>query len=235
MERVSNKIMAELQKLKNDEKAKILQRFFKTGKGEYGEGDVFWGIQVPEMKRIASVHKDDQVESVAELLSNKVHEVRFTALQILTAKYAHRPDERRRVYEVYLANTQFINNWDLVDCSCYKIVGEHLLDKNRDILRTLAESKNLWERRISIVSTFAFIRNREYEDTLKISELLLHDTHDLMHKAVGWMLREVGKRCGREKEEMFLKKHHRTMPRTMLRYSLEHFPKELRDHYMYGK
>ncbi|MGE3063244.1 MAG: DNA alkylation repair protein [bacterium] len=232
MKRGENSVIKELKLLKNEEKAIILKRFFKTGKGEYGEGGVFWGIQVPLLKRIAATHINDGLDAVEKLLGSEVHEVRFTALQILVNKYEKTPSERDDVYKIYLRNTKRINNWDLVDCSCYKIAGEHLLKRKRNILYSLAKSENLWERRISIVSTFRFIQNREHEDTLKISELLLEDKHDLMHKAVGWMLREVGKRVGQDKEELFLKKHYKKMPRTMLRYSIEHFPKELKKFYM---
>jgi len=235
MKNEEKRIISRIRLLRDENKAAIFRRFFKTGKGEYGEGDVFWGVQVPEMKKIASEWVDADISTAANLLENRVHEVRFTALQIMNMKYARFPDERDEIYGIYLDNTRRINNWDLVDCSCYKIVGEHLLGRKRNVLYALAKSENLWERRISVVSTFAFIKNREYEETLKISKLLLHDTHDLMHKAVGWMLREVGKRCGRDKEEIFLKKYHKVMPRTMLRYSLEHFEKELRDYYMYSE
>lgn len=225
-------LIREIKALRDTDKAAILQRFFKTGKGEYGEGDIFYGVSVPDSKRIAKEFIEIPVSELEMLLTNKIHDIRFICLQIMVLKYQKSPEERDVLYRIYLKHAKYINNWDLVDSSSYKIVGEHLLNRDRAVLYKLAHSENLWEKRISIISTFRFIQNGEYEDTLKISEILLNDKHDLIHKATGWMLREVGKRVGREKEEIFLKKHYKVMPRTMLRYSLEHFPKDLKDFYM---
>lgn len=228
----SKNLIQEASSLKNTEKAVIFQRFFKTGKGEYGEGDIFYGLSVPQSKTIANRFISIPLNEIEALLASNIHEIRFICLQIMILKYQKSPIERDALYKIYLKNAVRINNWDLVDCSAYKIAGEHLLNGDRGILYKLARSKNLWEKRISIISTFRFIQNKEHRDTLKISEMLLHDEHDLIHKAVGWMLREVGKKCGRDKEEIFLKKYYKVMPRTMLRYSLELFPKELKDFYM---
>ncbi len=216
----------ELQKFKNSQKANLLAGFFKTGKGEYGEGDVFLGLTVPQQRQIAKKHLNLTLEELQKLLSSKFHEYRLTALFILMARYKTADKiERKEIFKFYLKNTQNINNWDLVDLSAPNIVGDYLLDTDRVILYELARSKSLWEKRISILSTYAFIKNGQFDDTLKISEILLKDTHDLIHKAVGWMLREVGKR-NQEAEEKFLQKHFRQMPRTMLRYAIERFSEE---------
>jgi 3-methyladenine DNA glycosylase AlkD len=171
---------------------------------------------------------------VEKLLTSKIHEERFCALEILVfqAEKASEVD-KKKLFDFYLAHTANINNWDLVDTSCRQIVGDFLLDKDRKILRKLAKSTDLWERRIAMISTNAFIRNNQFEDTYEIAEILLHDTHDLIHKAVGWMLREAGNR-DRKSEEAFLKKHYKTMPGTMLRYAIEKFPQDLRKAYMTG-
>ncbi len=227
-----NQAKQDLQKLKNKEKAKILSRFFKTGKGEYGEGDVFFGITVPDQRKVAKKYSNLNLEEVQDLFSSKIHEHRLVALLILIKKYKSSDAKvRKGFFDFYLKNTKNINNWDLVDLSASHIVGNYLLDKNKSILYKLAKSNDLWERRISIISTFEFIRNNRFEETLKISELLLNDRHDLIHKAVGWMLREVGKR-DQEIEEQFLKKHYRNMPRTMLRYAIERFDKDKRKFYL---
>lgn len=221
-----------LQRLANPEQAKILQRFFKTGKGQYGEGDIFLGIKVPEQRKVAKKYLDLSLKEIQEMLSSKIHEHRLTSLFILIEKYKKSNDnEKKKIFDFYLKKTKNINNWDLVDLSAPNIAGDYLSDKSRGILYKLAKSKNLWERRIAIVSTYAFIRNNQFEDTLKISEILLNDKHDLIHKAVGWMLREVGKR-NQAIEEEFLKKHYQTMPRTMLRYSIERFSEGKRKFYM---
>ena len=226
------RIEDELKELENPRKAKVLSRFFKTGKGEYGEGDVFLGVMVPETRRVAKRHRDLSLIEIQKLLNSKIHEHRLAALLILVEKFSKGDErERKRIYEFYLQNARKVNNWDLVDLSAPKIVGRHLLDGKRTVLRKLAKSRNLWERRIAIVSTYAFIKEGQYEDTLKISEMLLEDEHDLIHKAVGWMLREVGKK-DQEEEEKFLGKYHRKMPRTMLRYAIEKFDKKRREFYM---
>jgi len=222
----------DLEALKNPEKAKLLQGFFKTGKGEYGEGDIFLGIMVPNQRKVAKKYKDLPLNKIQQLLNSNIHEHRLTSLFILTDKY-QKADEKTKeeIFNFYLNNTKNINNWDLIDLSAPKIVGDYLLDKPRDILYKLANSKSLWERRISILATAMFIYNNEYKDTLKISEILLNDPHDLIHKGVGWMLREVGKK-DQAVEEEFLKKHHKTMPRTMLRYAIEKFDENKRKLYM---
>jgi 3-methyladenine DNA glycosylase AlkD len=220
-------IKREIKEKANEEKAKILQGFFKTKKGEYGEGDIFLGVSVPELRKIAKKYKE--TEDVLSLLRSKIHEERLVAILILIEKF--KSGEKEKIFKLYLENIKWINNWDLVDVSCYKIVGEYLFDKKRDILYKLACSSSVWERRMAIVSTFYFIRKNDFEETLSISEMLLEDEHDLIHKAVGWMLREVGKRDVK-KEEIFLKKYYKKMPRTMLRYAIEKFPEEKRASYL---
>jgi 3-methyladenine DNA glycosylase AlkD len=207
-------------------------RFFKCGPGEYGEGDAFLGVMVPPLRALSKKYQSIEVAEAMALLQSKWHEVRLLALMILVHQY-ERGDEREReaIYRAYLANTNRINNWDLVDCSAHKIVGAHLRDRDRTPLLVLAKSESLWERRIAIIATLDFIRHNQFVDTFLISEMLLADCHDLIHKATGWMLREVGKR-DQPALERFLRKHARVMPRTMLRYAIERFPPELRAKYM---
>lgn len=243
----------DIKSLKNDlsvysdfEKANILQRFFKTKKGEYGEGDVFVGVTVPDVRKVAKKYTDLKLEEIKKLLYSKIHEERLCALFILVEKFkiidkkdssqikAHFCVTRKEVFNFYIKNTKQINNWDLVDLSAPKIVGEYLLDKPRKLLYDFAKSDNLWKKRISIVATYTFIKNNQFRDTLKIAEVLMNDEHDLIHKAVGWMLREVGKRS-LEDEEKFLKKYYKKMPRTMLRYAIEKFPEDKRVSYIRGK
>ena len=222
----------ELKKLSNPKQAKIFQRFFKTGKGEYGEGDIFLGISVPMQRKTAVKFKQLPIKDLQALLNSAIHEHRMIALFILIKQYEKaNQQEKKTIFYFYLKNTRNINNWDLVDISAPKIIGDYLLDKPRDILYRLCKSKNLWEKRIAILATMAFVKNNEFEDTLKISEALLCDEHDLIHKAVGWMLREVGKK-NQKIEEKFLKKHYARMPRTMLRYSIEKFDEKKRKFYM---
>ncbi len=224
-------IQRKLQELGSREKAKVLQRFFKTGPGEYGEGDVFVGVKVPELRKLAKEYKKITVKEVKQLLRSAIHEERLLALFILVRKYSKGNEaEKKRIYELYLKNTQFINSWDLVDSSAHHIIGAFLVDKSKEPLYSLAKSMNLWERRISIISTFNFIKHDKYAETLKISEILLTDEQDLIHKAVGWMLREIGKRH-MPTEEKFLRKHYKRMPRTMLRYAIEKFPEDKRQGY----
>lgn len=219
--------------LKNTERAEICRRFFKTGKGEYGEGDKFLGIRVPELRKLAKQFIELDLAGIEELLKGSFHEERFVALAILVLKYKGATEqEKKQIYNFYLKNTRFINNWDLVDTSAEHIVGAYLNDKSKEILEDLARSKSLWERRIAILSTFHYIKQEKYEETFKIAQILLQDTHDLIHKAVGWMIREVGKYCGEKVEEQFLKKYARLMPRTMLRYALERFDSSVRKKYM---
>ncbi|MEK6892702.1 MAG: DNA alkylation repair protein [Nanoarchaeota archaeon] len=224
----------ELRSFANPSKAKLLQRFFKTGKGEYGEGDVFLGLVVPEQRKIAKKYCDLTLRDLQELIKSKIHEERLISLFILINKYDRASaEDKKEIYEFYLKNAKYINNWDLVDLSAPNIPGAHLVDKNREVLYSLAKSENLWEKRIAILSCFSFIKNGDFDDALKIAEILLHDKHDLIHKAVGWMLREIGKR-NKKAEEVFLKKYYKTMPRTMLRYAIEKFPENERKKYLNG-
>jgi 3-methyladenine DNA glycosylase AlkD len=221
-------------KLANPRKAEILQRFFKTRKGEYAEGDVFLGVIVPEQRKLVKKYTASlSLNNLQELLNTKIHEYRLTALLILVSKYEKDSEKRKEIFEFYLNNTKNINNWDLVDLSAPRIVGEHLINKDRDLLNHLAKSNSLWERRIAVLSSFAFIRNNQFDDAINISEMLLKDKHDLIHKAVGWMLREIGKRdIGLLKQ--FMGKHYKSMPRTMLRYAIEKFPEKERKAYLEG-
>ena len=224
----------QLKKAGNKKTAETLQWFFKTGKGEYGEGDKFLGIKVPQIREIAKVNKDLTTSEIQKALKSKFHEERLCALLILVERYSKSNEKTKgEIAKFYLDNTKYINNWDLVDLTAPKILGKHLLTRNRKILFELAVSENLWERRISILSTFWFIREKQFQDSLKIAKMLLNDEHDLIHKAVGWMLREIGKR-DLETEEKFLKKHYNKMPRTMLRYAIEKFPEKKRLRYLNG-
>ncbi|MEA3437825.1 MAG: DNA alkylation repair protein [Thermodesulfobacteriota bacterium] len=228
-------IQRKLQELGNEEKAKKHQKFFKTGPGEYGEGDIFVGVTVPELRKLAKEYKTTTLKEVKQLLHSSIHEERLLSLFLLIHRYSKGDEpEKKRIYEHYLKNTKFINNWDLVDSSAGQIVGDFLFDKSKKPLYDLVKSENLWERRISIISTFYFIKRNQFSDTLKISEILLSDKEDLIHKAVGWMLREVGKR-DMSIEEAFLKNHYQNMPRTMLRYAIEKFPESKRQRYLKGK
>lgn len=227
-----NNIINEIKESANKEKAKSLQRFFKTGLGEYGEGDIFIGLNNFDQKIIARKFCNLSLKDLESLLKNKIHECRSTALSILIDQYQKGDGiKKEKIFNLYLRNIKYINNWDLVDISSYKIVGNYLLDKPRNLLYQLSESKDVWARRISIISTFEFIRHNEFKDTLKIAGILVNDEHDLIHKAVGWMLREIGKR-NLIQEEKFLDKYHRLMPRTMLRYAIERFGKDKRVYYM---
>lgn len=218
-----------LGELGTEEKAASSAWFFKTGKGQYGHGDVFVGVTVPAQRRVARTFRELPLAEAVKLLKSNVHEHRLTALLILVEQYT-RGDERARakLVKLYLAHTKRVNNWDLVDASAPHIIGHYLLDKNRRVLYKLAKSKNLWERRIAIVATLAFIGNGESADTFAIAELLLSDSHALIHKATGWMLREVGKRVSRPALAEFINLHKAAMPRTTLRYAIEHFPPRAR-------
>lgn len=221
-------VKKELEKHASKEKAAASQRFFKTGKGQYGEGDKFIGVTVPEQRTVSKAFKELPLTEIKKLLSSPVHEHRLTALIILVNQY---PNNKDGTYSFYLENRKHINNWDLVDCSAPNIVGTHLLNNDKSTLYKLASSENLWERRIAIVSTLTFIRNKQFDDTIEISKLYLDDEHDLIHKATGWMLREMGKQD--EKELLkFLDKHHKEMPRTMLRYSIERLSQEHKKKFM---
>ena len=232
MTHVLENIKTDFQNLQNPEKAKQLSRFFKTGKGEYGEGDIFLGIIVPEQRKLAKKYSDIPLDDISHLLKSPIHEHRLTSLFILVLKYNKEDEQgKKKVVDFYVSNLKHVNNWDLVDSSAPYILGNYLLDNERSILYRLASSDNLWERRIAILSTFSFIKNNQYEDALNISGILISDEHDLIHKAVGWMLREIGKRDIKIEEE-FLQKHYREMPRTMLRYAIEKFDEEKRKSYL---
>lgn len=225
-------LIKDLHKLKNIKRAKLSQRFFKTAKGEYGEGDIFLGINVPTQRQIAIKYKNLSLSKVQKLLSNKIHEFRLVGLLILVEKYNKSSQkEKKTIVNLFLKNTKNINNWDLVDLSSHKILGDYLLNKSKNLLYSLARSKNLWEKRIAIITTFRFIKERQFVNSLKIAEILLHDTHDLIHKAVGWMLREVGKKDVNILFN-FLNKHYKTMPRTTLRYAIKCLDKKKREFYM---
>ena len=219
-------------KMGDPERARVSRSFFKTGPGEYGEGDVFAGLAVPQVRALAKELCDLPQAETAKLLRSPVHEARLLALLLLVRAYqAGGEAARERVYRLYLKNTRRINSWDLVDVSAEHIVGAYLWTRDRSVLDALAESSLLWERRIAVLATFHFIRRDSFSDTLRIAERLLRDPHDLMHKAVGWMLREVGKRDFAA-EAAFLEKHACSMPRTMLRYAIERFPETTRQRYL---
>lgn len=226
-------ILQELLSVANPKKANFLQGFFKTGKGQYAEGDVMLGIIVPITRNIVKVNPDLPFKEIQILLDSEYHEARLAGLLFLVKQFkkAKKEEERKEIFDFYLKNARKANNWDLVDVTCRDVIGIFLLDKDRDILYQLAESDNLWEQRIAIVSTWTFIKNKQYYDTLAISEKLLNHKHDLIHKAVGWMLREVGKK---DKETLvdFLELHYKQMPRTALRYAIEHFSSEEKAYFM---
>lgn len=234
-----NSLIKEIKSKENKDKAKILARFFKTGKGEYGEGDFFLGITVPISRKLAVKYSELALSDIEKLLKNKYHEIRLIALLILVHRYrtparkilAER--EKKEIVNFYLKNTKYINNWDLVDLSSHYIIGDYLLNKDRKILLKLSKSKKLWERRIAIVSTFAFIYKGESEWTFKIVKTLMSDDHDLIQKACGWMLREVGKRVSEKELLKFLDENSYFMPRTMLRYAIERLPENKRLYYLH--
>ena len=232
------KLKATLIELADPSIAEHSQRFFKTGEGEYGEGDKFLGIRVPVLRNLAKQYRAIALHDIQQLLKSEFHEQRLFALLLLVQKFSKGDvRERTSIYTLYLANTRYINNWDLVDSSAYQIMGVYLADTGKaiqqQILSNLAKSDNLWERRIAIMATFHFIRNKQFEMTLMLSRMLLNDKEDLIHKAVGWMLREIGKR-DRVTEKEFLQAHYKTMPRTMLRYAIEKFPDAERKRYLAG-
>lgn len=231
------KIIEDLKSYENPERAKASERYFKTGKGEYGEGDIFLGVRVPVLREIARKYPDTSMEDLQTLLNSRIHENRFVALVMLVNKYKKAKKnhvERMRIFQFYLKNTGRINNWDLVDVSAPKIVGDFSITDGNEIIRHLAKSNNLWEKRIAIISTFAFIAKRNFGETLAISDMLLHDDHDLIHKAVGWALREVGKK-NLGILEIFLNTRYKEMPRTMLRYAVEKMPEDKRKKYLKGE
>ncbi|HJQ12246.1 MAG TPA: DNA alkylation repair protein [Gemmatimonadaceae bacterium] len=227
-------VRRDIRALGSAERSKHSLRFFRTGPGEYGEGDKFLGLTVPEMRAIAKRHRDLAHDDVLKLLQSEWHEERLVALVLLVEAFQRGDDDRRaRIHRAYLANTKRINNWDLVDASAAAIVGGYLEPDKISLLEKLARSTDLWERRIAIVATFHFIKNHQLAPTLCIAEMLLEDTHDLIHKAVGWMLREVGKK-DLKVLDAFLVKHYRAMPRTMLRYAIERHPEPMRKRYLVG-
>lgn len=231
----AEQIEARLREMASPSDAAFLQGYFRTGPGEYGEGDRFLGIRIPALRALVREYRGVPPDTAAALLRSEWHEARLLAL-LLFADHYQRADEETReaIYRLYLANTAYVNNWDLVDSSAPYVVGAHLEHRDRSVLDDLARSESLWERRIAILATQHFIRRNDFATTLRIAEILVDDRHDLIHKAVGWMLREVGNR-DRAAEEAFLIRHHRAMPRTMLRYAIEKFPPDLRQRYLRGE
>lgn len=226
----------ELRSLANPEKAILLAGFFKTGKGQYGEGDKFLGVTVPQTRTVTRRYAELSLNEIGKILQSKFHEERLGALLILVSQYKKRDKKvQEKIFKFYLKNTEHINSWDLVDLSAHHIVGAHLANKPKTLLFKLTESKLLWERRIAMVGTFFDISNGKSETALAVAEKLLGDKEDLMHKAVGWMLREVGKRCSQEIEEKFLQKHYKKLSRTTLRYAIERFPEQKRKAYLKGE
>lgn len=228
-------LQKELSRYKNAKRAKIRQRFFKTGKGEYAEGDKFLGLTVPQIRTIAKKYSYLTLSDIRKLLTSKIHEERQAALFILVDKFQKGENEiKKEIFDLYCNLAHCVNNWDLVDCSAHKIVGAYLWhDSDRKLLTSFAKDKNLWRRRISIIATFYFVQQSSFDDALKIAEIMLRDKHDLIHKATGWMLREVAKRDFNLAEN-FLAKHCKIMPRTMLRYAIEKFPEDKRKKYLNG-
>ncbi len=223
----------ELKDFADADKAILLRRFFKTGKGEYGEGDEFIGVVVPDIRRVAKKFRDLDLVSVIKLLHSPIHEERLCALLIMVDAYEHgKPRIREKIYRTYLDNTRYVNNWDLVDLTAPQIVGQHLVEKPRTVLYRLAGSKLLWDRRIAVLACFWFIRQGDCADILSLAKRLMADRHDLMHKSLGWMLREVGKRCSEKTLTGFLDTYAADMPRTMLRYSIERLDEKTRQHYL---
>ncbi|MDP3728373.1 MAG: DNA alkylation repair protein [bacterium] len=222
----------DLLSLKNEEKAKIYADFFKTGKGQYGEGDIFLGITVPQQRIIAKKYLSLNFKDLEYFLKNPTHEYRFTSLVILTEQFKKANEkEKKKIFDFYIKQRKYINNWDLIDCTTPNIVGAYLFDKDKTILYKFAKSSSMWEHRIAILATLYFIKKNKFKETLEIAEILLNDKHDLIHKATGWMLRELGKK-DQIIEEEFLQKNYKIMPRTMLRYAIERFPEEKRSLYM---
>jgi 3-methyladenine DNA glycosylase AlkD len=225
-------VRRDIRKVARRERAKSNSWFFKTGRGEYGAGDRFLGVTVPQLRTIAREYRNMPLKYVVRLLQSPWHEERLLALLIMVGQYVRADTQTRQtIHRLYLRNTTSINNWDLVDSSAAQIVGAHLETRDRRTLRRLARSKSLWERRIAMIATYHYIKQGDFRDALAVAELLLKDDHDLIHKAAGWMLREIGKR-DRRAEERFLKKHAARMPRTMLRYAVERFPPRMRRKYL---
>jgi 3-methyladenine DNA glycosylase AlkD len=233
----SKDLRDELKRKKNPEQAFQLQRFFKTGPGQYGEGDIFWGLKVPETREVATRFHQLPLEEIELLLIDPVHECRMVAGLLLVHQFKKGSvAQKQAIYEFYRSHAIFFNNWDLVDLTCHRIMGGWLLDKDRKPLYEMAKSENLWEQRIAIVSTMAFIDKNDFNDTFGIAKILLHHKHDLIHKAVGWMLREAGKRNFLDEMEFLIENdRYKTMPRTMLRYAIEKFPESQRQAFLKGE
>lgn len=228
-------VIKELSKFKDTERAEHSSQFFKTGPGEYGEGDKFLGIKVPYQRKVAQKFRTLPAAEIEKLLRNEFHEVRLTAVFIMVSKVEKGgPEELEEMSRLYLNHLTAFNNWDLIDSSCHKILGPFLKNRERNLLYDFARSDDLWKKRIAVITCFHFINNDDYKDALAIAEILLHDKHDLIHKAVGWMLREIGNR-DLETEEKFLHQYYQDMPRTMLRYAIEKFDEPHRLRYLHGK
>lgn len=230
-------IKQELSRYADPVKKEFFPKYFKAAPGDYGEGDRFMGVTVPNQRKVAKqYYREITLEEVIKLLQDPIHECRLTALFIMVNKYERSKEEaeKEEIVQCYLDNLSFVNNWDLVDSSAYKLLGPHLEHRDRQLLYRLAESRDLWQQRIAIITTLHFVRNNDFDDTLRIAEMLLDHPHDLIHKAVGWMLREVGKR-DLDRELEFLDRHYRQMPRTMLRYAIEKLEPELRQQYLQGR
>jgi len=227
-------IQQQMKNLSDPQRAAHSQRFFKTGAGEYGEGDVFLGIKVPQIRQVAQQCLQLDDDDLVQLITSRYHEVRLLALLILVYRFPKAtPQQQKRMFNFYIKHKTYINNWDLVDCSAPVIVGAYLFDKDKDLLYKYARHKRLWDRRIAIMASFYFIKQNHYSDALKLAEILLQDDEDLIQKAVGWMLREIGKR-DLATEEAFLQRYYQQMPRTMLRYAIEKFTQKLRHQYLSG-
>ena len=234
---ILNMVKEDLNNFNDKKRGEALPKFFQVFPGGYGEGDEFLGITVPNQRSVSKkYYQDICLNDLEQLLWEPIHEYRLTSLFMLVLKYQKSKDEslQKEIVQLYLKNIERVNNWDLVDLSAYHILGPYLMDKNRQLLYNLAKSDNLWVQRIAIIATMHFIRNKQFDDTLSIAEILLNHKHDLIHKAVGWMLREVGKK-DYDVEYAFLIKHYKTMPRTMLRYAIERFPEEVRQGFLKGK
>lgn len=230
-------VKKDLNRFNDKKRGETLPKFFQVYPGGYGEGDKFIGVTVPNQRTVSKKHYENiSLSELEQLLWEPIHEYRLTALFMLVLKYQKSKDEslQKEIVELYLKNIERVNNWDLVDSSAHHILGPYLMNKNRQLLYELANSPNFWVQRIAIIATLHFIRNGQFDDTLSIAEILLNHRHDLIHKAVGWMLREVGKK-DYEVEHAFLIKHYNNMPRTMLRYAIERFPEEVRQNFLKGK
>ena len=229
----AQEVLTELKKRGNATRAAFALRYFKTGKGEYAEGDRFLGLNAAEVKQTTRLFRDLDLSHVRKLMHSPIHEARIVALLILVHQFQKLPEKRKLIFDFYLDNRSRVNNWDLVDCSASYIVGAYLYGRNRKLLQQLARSDSLWDRRIAIISTLYFIRNNDLDDTFRISEMLLRDREDLIHKAVGWMLREAGKK-DMDRLQAFLKQNYTKIPRTTLRYAIERFPDKVRRAYLSG-